>query len=78
MAALRGAAAVSAFQRPLCLCSAAERVCSAERECGRAWCEYELHAGGEARVQQTQAVFRKGKALILKTNQNMGRGLVRV
>ena len=41
-----GAAGVSAFQRALCLCSSAERVCSAERELDRAWCEYELHAGG--------------------------------
>ena len=36
----------SAFQRALCLCSSAERVCSAERESDGAWCEYELHAGG--------------------------------
>ena len=65
----------SAFQRPLCLCSSAERVCWAERELDRAWCEYELHAGGlkmksGCRVQQTQAV--SDKALVLKTNQCMG------
>ena len=49
------------FQRPLCLCSSAERVCSAERELDRPWCEYELHEWGSlpgCRVQQAQAVFK--------------------
>ena len=47
------------FQRPLCLCSSAERVCSAERELDRPWCEYELHEWGSlpgCRVQLAQAV----------------------
>ena len=41
-----GAAGVSAFQRPLCLCGSAERVCAAERELDGAWCECELQAEG--------------------------------
>ena len=47
-----------AFQRALCLCSSAERVCSPERELDRPWCEYELHPGvslcPKCRLQQSQ------------------------